>query len=132
LGPTISLVIQPILFTMHLLHDGRNRRVNPIAERIFSFLLCRVLNGYNPAMSSITFTILPPPEILKKDVECFRVATYTEEEELAVRVCPNGFPGIVFQHHAERSVIKNIVTQSGRVVYTPTLFMHGQVTELTV
>lgn len=83
-------------------------------------------------MSSITFTILPPPEILKKDVECFRVATYTEEEELAVRVCPNGFPGIVFQHHTGRSVIKNIVTQSGRVVYIPTLFMHGQVTELTV
>ncbi len=83
-------------------------------------------------MSSIEFTVLPPPEILKRDVECFRVATYTAEEDLAVRVCPNGFPGIVFQHQAGRSVIKNIVTQSGRVVYTPTLFMHGQVTELTV
>lgn len=83
-------------------------------------------------MSSIAFTLLPPPNILRNDVECFRVATYTEAAELAVRVCPNGFPGIVFQQHAGRSVIKNIVTQSGRVVVTPTLFMHGQVTGLAV
>jgi AraC-like DNA-binding protein len=83
-------------------------------------------------MSSIAFTVLPPPEILKNDVECFRVATYTQVEELAVRVCPNGFPGIVFQQHEGKSVIKNIVTQSGRVVVTPTLFMHGQVTGLAV
>jgi TATA-box binding protein (TBP) (component of TFIID and TFIIIB) len=72
-------------------------------------------------MSSIAFTVLPPPEILKNDVECFRVATHTEAEELAVRVCPNGFPGIVFQQHEGKSVIKNIITQSGRVVVIPIL-----------
>ena len=35
-------------------------------------------------MSSIAFTVLPPPEILKNDVECFRIATVTEAAELAV------------------------------------------------
>jgi AraC-like DNA-binding protein len=83
-------------------------------------------------MSSIAFTILPPPEILKNDVECFRIATFTEAAELAVRVCPNGFPGVVFQQHLGNSVIKNIVTRSGSVVVTPTLFLHGQVTGLAV
>ncbi len=48
-------------------------------------------------MSSIKFTILPAPELLKNDVECFRIAEYTGEEGLAIKVSPNGVPGIVFQ-----------------------------------
>ena len=34
-------------------------------------------------MSSIKFDILPAPEILKNDVECFRIVEYTGEEGLA-------------------------------------------------
>jgi hypothetical protein len=79
-------------------------------------------------MSSIQFEILPAPDALKNDLECFRVATYSDFEEVAVRVCPNGFPGIVFQRHNGKSVIKNIVTDVGRTIQVPTLFAYGQVT----
>ena len=79
-------------------------------------------------MSTIQFEILPAPDSLKNDLECFRVGTYRGSEEVAVRVCPNGFPGIVFQHHNGKSVIKNIVTDAGRTIQVPTLFAYGQVT----
>ena len=51
---------------------------------------------------------------------------------MAVRVCPNGFPGLVLQQFAGRPVLKSIVTESGRFVSPPLLFLHGQVTELSV
>jgi len=79
-------------------------------------------------MSSIQFEILPAPDSLKNDIECFRVATYPAFNEIAVRVCPNGFPGIVFQHQKGKSVIKNIVTEDGRTFQVPILFAYGQVT----
>lgn len=84
-------------------------------------------------MNPVQFEIVPPPEVLKKDVECFRLGKYTASAELAIKVCPNGFPGILFQHsYKEQPAIKNIVTRSGRVVYPPISFIHGQVTELAV
>ncbi len=79
-------------------------------------------------MSSIQFEILPVPDDLKSDLECFRVGSYADFGEVAVRVCPNGFPGIVFQHNGGKSVIKNIVTDAGRTIQVPTLFAYGQVT----
>src|SRR5215213_11548130 len=84
-------------------------------------------------MSSIKFTILPSPGILKDDVECFRIAEYSGEEALAVNVSVNGTPGLVFQHNQGRSIIKNIVTRSGRSTgEAPTLFIYGQNTERSV
>ena len=83
-------------------------------------------------MSPIEFTILPAPERLHNVVDCFRIAHYLGKERLAVRVCPHGFPGLVFQHNQGRSAIENIVTGDGRVFQTPTLFVHGQVTRLSV
>lgn len=83
-------------------------------------------------MTAIKFKILPVPDILKNDLECFRLSTYAGLKEIAVRVCPNGFPGIVFQHHNGKSVIKNIVTDVDRNIRVPTLFAHGQVTALSV
>jgi AraC-like DNA-binding protein len=79
-------------------------------------------------MSSIQFKILHAPDALKNDLECFRVGTFAGFGEVAVRVCPNGFPGIVFQHNDGKSVIKNIVTEAGRTIQVPTLFAYGQVT----
>jgi AraC-like DNA-binding protein len=76
-------------------------------------------------MSSITFTILPAPEILKNDVECFRIAEYTGEEGLAIKVSPNGVPGIVFQQNNGRSAIENIITHSGFKSSVPPLFLYG-------
>jgi hypothetical protein len=63
-------------------------------------------------MRSSKFTILPAPEILKNDVECFRIAEYAGEEGLAIKVCLNGMPGIVFQHNKGQSPIENIITPS--------------------
>ena len=87
---------------------------------------------YNSFVSQIEFTILPAPETLHRVVDCFRVAQYLGEEGLAVRVCPHGFPGLVFQHRQGRSAIENIVKSDGQVFHAPTLFVHGQVTELSV
>jgi AraC-like DNA-binding protein len=83
-------------------------------------------------MSSIKFTILPVPEILKNDVECFRRAEYTGEEGLAIKVSPNGVPGIVFQQNNGRSAIEQIITHSGRTACPPPLFLYGPVIEPSV
>ena len=88
--------------------------------------------SYNCFVSQIEFTILPAPETLHRVVDCIRVAQYLGEERLAVRVCPHGFPGLVFQHRQGRSAIENIVKSDGQVFHAPTLFVHGQVTELSV
>ncbi len=40
-------------------------------------------------MPSIQFTILPAPGILKNDVECLRIAEYSGEEGVAIKVSPN-------------------------------------------
>jgi len=82
-------------------------------------------------MRSIKFNLLPAPEVLKNDVECFRIAEYTGEEGLAIKVVPNGAPGIVFQHHNGQSVIENIVTPSA-ITSVPTLFVYGAGTEPSV
>ncbi len=80
----------------------------------------------------LEFTILQPPKSLLGEVECFRLVTCPAKGRLAIKVCPNGLPGIVFQHRHGQSAIENIVTDSGRVVSTPLLFVHGQITEITV
>ncbi len=75
------------------------------------------------------FTIIPIPEILKNDVECIRTAEYDSRQPLAINVCLNGLPGIVFQHHNGHSPIKNISTRFGSVTCTPTLYVYGQMTD---
>ncbi len=76
-------------------------------------------------MSSISFDLLPAPEILKNDVECFSIAEYCGDEALAIKVSPRGIPGIVFQHSDGRSAIDNITTRSGRKFSMPTLCLYG-------
>jgi len=76
-------------------------------------------------MSSIRFDLLPAPEILKNDVECFSIAEYCGDEALAIKVSPRGIPGIVFQHSCGRSAIDNITTRSGRKFSMPTLCLYG-------
>jgi hypothetical protein len=77
-----------------------------------ALLILRRANGGNDCMRSIQFTLLPAPDLLKKDVECFRIAHYCCEEEFALTVSPNGKPGIVFQHNNGQSPIENISTSS--------------------
>ena len=86
----------------------------------------------NKNMSSITFTVFPPPESLIRDVECIRVAAYTGDQGLAVKVCPNGLPGIVFQLGQDGPAIDNIATRSAQVSGLPILFLHGQGAEPSI
>ncbi|WP_052475962.1 DUF6597 domain-containing transcriptional factor [Cohnella kolymensis] len=84
-------------------------------------------------MGSITFNVVPPVEALKSDVEYFRISEYKGTDGVAVKVCPNGLPGIVFQHSNGQSAIQSIVTSSGYTVqHLPTLYLYGQITELAV
>jgi len=80
-------------------------------------------------MRSIKFDILPPPETLKRDVECFRLAEYTGEGGFAINISLNGLPGIVFQHQNGQSPVESIITPSRSNFSIPTLYVYGQTTE---
>ncbi len=82
-------------------------------------------------MRSIKSNILSPSEILKNDVECFRIIRYSGDEGSSIKVSPNGMPGIVFQHCNGQSAIVNISTPS-RVISTPTLFLYGLGTDPSI
>ena len=73
--------------------------------------------------------MLPPPEILKNEVECFRTTEYSGEEGLTIKVCLNGMPGIVFQHNQGRSPVESIITSSRSNFAIPILYLYGQTTE---
>ena len=83
-------------------------------------------------MHSIQFTIFPVPDILKNDVECFRVVAYAGDEGLAIKVAPNATPGIVFQHSNGLSPLENIITLSRSNSDIPPLFLYGAGTEPSV
>ncbi len=75
------------------------------------------------------FKVIPIPETLKEHVECIRIAEYSGEGRLAINVCLNGLPGIVFQHHNGQSPFENITTPSHVATGAPTLYVYGQMTE---
>lgn len=84
-------------------------------------------------MKPLKFKIIPAPENLNADVDCFRIVEYSGEEKLDIAVSLNGMPGIVFQHHDGHSTIQNIVTHSGlNSGQAPTLFIYGQNTARSV
>ena len=76
-------------------------------------------------MSSLHVTILPVPDILKHDVACVRIAAYSGEEAVAIKVSPDGVPGIVFHQNNGRSALEQIITHSGRTSCPPPLFLYG-------
>ena len=61
-------------------------------------------------MSTITFSVFPPAEALRRDIECIRLAVHTGTAALTTKVCPNGLPGIVFQMGEGGSAISSIST----------------------
>jgi AraC-like DNA-binding protein len=83
-------------------------------------------------MHSIQFTILPPPEILKNDIECVRIAEYSGEEGVAIKVSANGVPGMVFHQNNGQAALEQIITHSGRRSCPPPLFLYGPVIEPSV
>ena len=72
------------------------------------------------------------PEILQEHVEAITVAKHNGETNMAINVCLNALPGIVFEHNNGRSPIDNMTTSSGYRADTPTLFVYGQMTEPNV
>jgi AraC-like DNA-binding protein len=76
-------------------------------------------------MSSNHVAILPAPPILQDYVECVRIAEHGGEEAVAIKVSPNGLPGIVFHHNTGRPALEQIITHSGRKVCPPSLFLYG-------
>ncbi|GHO48691.1 helix-turn-helix domain-containing protein [Ktedonospora formicarum] len=83
-------------------------------------------------MHSIHFAILPPPAILKNEVECVRIADYRGEEAVTINVSPTGAPGMVFHHNKGHAALEHIVTHSGRSFCPPPLFLSGPVIEPSV
>lgn len=84
-------------------------------------------------MERVKFRIMPPPPILQKDVECFRISEYTGAEGLRINVAPSATPGIVFQTDATgRPAIENIATHSSTETAPTTLFVHGSGVEPSV
>jgi AraC-like DNA-binding protein len=75
-------------------------------------------------------TLIPAPDVLKHDVDCFRISQHSGEGT-AIHVAPKAVPGIVFQHDNGQSALENIVTPS-HVTPTPTLFLYGAVAEPSV
>ena len=80
-------------------------------------------------MESNLFRVLAPPEILKRDVDCFILNRFRGNRRVEIRVFSNGIPGIVFHHKDGQPAIKSILTQSGRVTSPPSLFVCGPGTE---
>jgi AraC-like DNA-binding protein len=83
-------------------------------------------------MYPIQLTILPPPAILKNNVECVRIAEYSGGEAVAIKVAPTGLPGMVFHQSRGQSALEQIVTDSGRASCPPPLFVYGPVIEPSV
>lgn len=62
-----------------------------------------------------------------------RISTYTGNEPLEVKVCPSGYPGIVFQlADDQKAAIQSIAIRSAQTSDIPCLFMHGQGSEPSI
>jgi AraC-like DNA-binding protein len=80
-------------------------------------------------MQSNLFRVLAPPEILRRDVECFILNQFSGNERVEIKVFSNGIPGIVFHNRDGHPAIESILTQSGRKTSPSSLFMCGAGTE---
>jgi hypothetical protein len=57
----------------------------------------------------------------------FRDATYTGNQPLEVKVCPSGYPGIVFHLAADNTaVIESIELRNAQTSQIPILFLGNQ------
>ncbi|WP_338131211.1 helix-turn-helix domain-containing protein [Cohnella rhizosphaerae] len=66
-------------------------------------------------------------------MECFRIAEYAGNRPLEVKVCPSGYPGMVYQMAADRTAaIDMIAIRSGQAADLPALFLHGQGSEPSI
>lgn len=113
--------------------SGRFRLCRHVKEEedVAEFHLA-VSNGERYSMHSIHSVILPPPAILKLDVECVRITEYRGEEAVAIKISPSGVPGMAFHQHNGHAALEQILTHSGRRFSPPPLFLYGPVIEPSV
>ena len=78
-------------------------------------------------MQSLHSLILPPPAILKHEVECVRITDYGGNEAVAIKVSPTGAPGMVFHQQSGHPALDQVLTQSGRRFSPPPAFLYGPV-----
>jgi AraC-like DNA-binding protein len=83
-------------------------------------------------MQSLHSLILQPPAILKHAVECMRITEYFGSEAVAIKVSPNGAPGLVIHQHNGHAALDQILTRSGRRFSPPLAFLYGPVIEPSV
>lgn len=84
-------------------------------------------------MTTISFTVLPPPPALSRDIECLRIASHIGDQPLEVKVCPSGYPGIVLQLAEDKTAaIESIAIRSAQTSHIPLLFLHGQGSEPSI
>lgn len=83
-------------------------------------------------VSTINFSLFPPAYTLARDIVGIRVATYSGNESLAVKTCPNGLPGLVFHVCNSGGAIESLSTRSASLDVVPSLFLHGQGTEPSI
>ncbi|QJD83919.1 helix-turn-helix domain-containing protein [Cohnella herbarum] len=84
-------------------------------------------------MTTINFKVVPPSPALSRDIECLRISTYAGHQPLEVKVCPSGYPGIVFQLAADtKAAIECIAIRSAQTFNIPFLFLHGQGSEPSI
>src|SRR5579871_4162037 len=72
------------------------------------------------------------PEILQDHVEAIVIGKHDGETDIAVNVCLNALPGIVFEHHNGHSPVEHMTTSSGCRSDMPFLFVYGQMTEYSI
>ncbi len=70
--------------------------------------------------------LLPIPVPLRRVIASFRLVKHNSPEDIALSVCLNGLPGIVFQHQNGKSPVQKITTAVGSVAEPPTCYIYGQ------
>lgn len=84
-------------------------------------------------MKTIHFQVMSPSQSLSRDIECIRVARYSGDQPLHLKVCPSGFPGIVFQIADDGGpAIESIAIRTAQSSDIPLLFLHGQGSEPSI
>lgn len=83
-------------------------------------------------MHTPIYSVFPPPDTLKNDVDCIRVVKLSNDRRLDVKTCPNGSPGMVFHYSDGKPVIEKIAIRSGTATDIPPLFLYGQGSEPSI
>ncbi|MCA9885803.1 MAG: AraC family transcriptional regulator [Anaerolineae bacterium] len=77
-------------------------------------------------------SIIPPPHILQRDIECFMVFEHQNDDASEIRITPNAAPGLVFHHLHGQPAIDSISTRSASLQLSSGLMVFGAGAEPSV